>query len=303
MMQPSTTKITIQTPNTFRFTPNLDYLNRDAKECMHHIENNQITKLIELTGQTLLIQISEATHNTLSIQCLASQTPITELTRIELIDYIHNWFDIDRDISEFYALARTDALLCQTTQDHYGLRIISIPDLFEALCWGIIGQQINLSFAYTLKRQFVEKYGTSTVYNNIQYWTFPTAEKIATLNITELTAIQLTKRKSEYIIEIAQQIQSGALSKQHLQNLPTIAHIEKELIKIRGIGPWTANYVIMRCLKLPNAFPIDDIGLINAIQHAQQLDQKPTKTEIQQLAKNWSGWEAYATFYLWRTLY
>jgi DNA-3-methyladenine glycosylase II len=79
--------------------------------------------------------------------------------------------------------------------------------------------------------------------------------------------------------------------------------VEKSLIKIRGIGPWTANYVLMRCLRFPTAFPIDDVGLINAIKTLLNMDRKPTKDEILALSIPWANWESYATFYLWRVLY
>lgn len=294
---------TIPTPPTFRFAPNLAYLNRDPKECMHHIQNDQGSKLIPTSHGNTLIQVRESAPNTLQITLPAITSPIPTSHQQEITQYIHDWFDLDRDITPFYQLAKTDTLLHPAVQAHYGLRIISIPDLFEALIWGIIGQQINLSFAYTLKRQFVEKFGTSTTHAGITYWTFPTPATIAKLTPEDLTTIQFTTRKSEYTIGIAKLITTGELSKQALQQLPDLPAIEKSLTKIRGIGPWTANYVLMRCLRYPNAFPIDDIGLINAIKHALQMEQKPTKQEILNLAQNWSNWEAYATFYLWRTLY
>ena len=74
------------------------------------------------------------------------------------------------------------------------------------------------------------------------------------------------------------------------------------LVKIRGIGPWTANYVLMRCLGDPSAFPIEDIGLHNAIKLQLNLEQKPTIEEIRKVAAGWTNWQAYATFYLYRSL-
>jgi DNA-3-methyladenine glycosylase II len=93
------------------------------------------------------------------------------------------------------------------------------------------------------------------------------------------------------------------LTKEKLLNLSNHKDAEKMLVKIRGIGPWTANYVLMRCLRYPSAFPIDDVGLHNAIKHRLGKELKPTKEEIIKLAVNWTNWESYATFYLWRYLY
>jgi DNA-3-methyladenine glycosylase II len=180
---------------------------------------------------------------------------------------------------------------------------MGIPDLFEAVCWGIIGQQINLAFAYTLKRRFVETFGIQVQKKDIKCWLFPTAEAIASLSVSDLSALQMTTKKSEYLIGVAQLIVEGKLSKEMLLEAENFIAAEKMLVSIRGIGPWTANYVLMRCLRLPSAFPIDDVGLHNAIKSVLEMQQKPTVAEIRILSAGWTNWEAYATFYLWRVLY
>jgi len=112
----------------------------------------------------------------------------------------------------------------------------------------------------------------------------------------------MTVRKSEYIIGIAQLMDNGELSKEKLLAMD-FKEAEKSLTRIRGIGPWTANYVLMRCLRFPTAFPIDDVSLHNAIKFLRGSENKPTKEELMELSLNWSGWQAYAVFYLWRVLY
>jgi DNA-3-methyladenine glycosylase II len=94
----------------------------------------------------------------------------------------------------------------------------------------------------------------------------------------------------------------GQLSKDMLLNI-SLKEAEKRLTAVRGIGPWTAHYVMMRCLRHPAAFPVDDAGLINAIKTVGRMARKPTRQEVLKLAEPWKGWEAYAVFYLWRMLY
>lgn len=95
---------------------------------------------------------------------------------------------------------------------------------------------------------------------------------------------------------------SGELSREKLMKM-NFKDAEKNLIKIRGIGPWTANYVLMRCLRFPTAFPIDDVGLIRSIKILRNMNRKPTKDEILEISVPWKEWQSYATFYLWRVLY
>lgn len=153
---------------------------------------------------------------------------------------------------------------------------MGIPDLFEALCWGILGQQINLTFAYTLKRRFVESFGEHIEWNGQKYWIFPSPEFIANLTVKDLTKLKMTTRKCEYLIGVAKLITQGNLSKESFIK-SDLKDAEKTLTDIRGIGPWTANYVLMRCLKFPSAFPIDDVGLHNVIKLLTGSDHKPTK--------------------------
>ncbi|WP_281272377.1 DNA-3-methyladenine glycosylase family protein [Paenibacillus sambharensis] len=183
------------------------------------------------------------------------------------------------------------------------MHLPGIPDLFEALCWGIIGQQINLTYAHTLKRRIVEQYGRSAAAGGELYWAFPTPETIAALSVPELKELGISGRKAEYLIDTARMLAEGRLSKKLLQEAGDLKKAEAILVSIRGIGPWTANYVLMRCLKLPSAFPADDVGLHNAIKLLTGMDRKPTRQEVLKLAEPWKGWESYATLYLWRILY
>lgn len=292
----------ITLPANFDMNANLGYLTREKNECLYEIENNIITKVIAIGEMQSLVQISVIDNQQMVVQFLNGSRPIEKGEREKIATYILEWFDLDNDLTPFYEMANADPLLKIPAQKFYGLRVIGIPDLFEALCWGVLGQQINLAFAYSLKRQFVESFGGSIEWNGKKYWVFPPYERIAQLEPTDLAAIKMTVKKSEYIIGIARLMANGDLSKEQLMKMD-FKEAEKSLIKIRGIGPWTANYVLMRCLRFQTAFPIDDVGLINSIKTLRNMNQKPTKEEILALSIPWQNWESYATFYLWRVLY
>ncbi|MED4796079.1 Ada metal-binding domain-containing protein [Priestia megaterium] len=293
----------INLPVEFDMKENLGYLLREENECMFEIEGETITRVIAVEENRALVLIHANDKQQLVVHFLGETRPKIKSKRAEVVRYIQEWFDLNNDLTPFYEMAKKDPLLIKPVQDFYGLRNLGIPDLFEALCWGVLGQQINLSYAYTLKRRFVEKFGRSVEWNSKKYWFFPTYEEVAKLTIEDLADIKMTVKKCEYIIGIAQLMVNGELSKESLMKMKDFKRVEKSLIKIRGIGPWTANYVLMRCLRFPNAFPIDDVGLINSIKSLANMDRKPTKEEIMEYSIPWKGWESYATFYLWRVLY
>lgn len=297
-------ELEIQVPEAFSFEQNLAYLQRSANECMYRIEDGFVYKAIAKGNGSAVMKVGSTGEGRLALELSGMSASADQEGLMDAAQaYVREWFDLDRDLSPFYRIAASDQLLKEPAEQFYGLRLMGIPDLFEALCWGIIGQQINLAFAYTLKRRLVETYGVPVGAEDVPHWLFPSPERIASLTVSDLEPLRMTVKKCEYLIGAAEAIASGALSKERLLEAGSLKEAEKLLTGMRGIGPWTAHYAIMRCLRLPDAFPIDDVGLHNAVKSQLNMDRKPTKPELLIMSKDWSGWEAYATFYLWRLLY
>ncbi|MBB4824582.1 DNA-3-methyladenine glycosylase II [Sporosarcina luteola] len=294
-------ELRISVPKEFSFEQNIKYLSDSGNECMYEVEENHIRRALSFSGEEpVFIDITDAGTDGLLVHVYGATNDETlrNVTR-----YVSDWFDLETDLQPFYSMAQKDRYLQRAIQQFYGLRNMGIPDFFEAISWGIIGQQINLAFAFTLKRRFVETYGTFIEWRGRRYWIYPTPETIAGLTVDELMPLQMTQRKSEYLIGVARLIVEGKLSKEVVQATGSYKEAEKQLTSVRGIGPWTANYVLMRCLRSPNAFPLADVGLQNAIKYLDNLDEKPSREDILRLAVPWADWESYATFYLWRFLY
>jgi DNA-3-methyladenine glycosylase II len=295
--------ITITPPDEFRFAPNLAYLTRSPAECLYRVEDGRVLTLQTFEGIDVLQEVSSPDDHLLQLRFLGTDVPLKKSVQEAAVQYVRDWFDLETNLSSFYRIAATDPLLQDVVRDWNGLRVIGVPNLFEALCWSIMGQQINLGFAYTLKKRFVESFGRSVTVDGSAYWSFPTPETVAALSVEQLRELQFTNKKAEYVIGVAGLFAAGRLSKQSLQELGDFAAMEKELVRIRGIGPWSAHYVLMRCFRNPSAFPVQDVGLQNAVKAALGMDRKPTLEELHDLSVNWADWKAYATFYLWMTLY
>jgi DNA-3-methyladenine glycosylase II len=295
-----TTYMELHPPKEFNFDECLIFLGRSNNECLHEIEDKALYKLLKLNDELILIKVTY-NDNKIIIEFPAHKP--NKVTRVCAAKYVWELFDLDRDISLFYEAVKNDKVLSVLTNKYYGLRVIGIPDLFEALAWAIMGQQINLTFAFTLKRHFVQKYGENFIYKDKIYYLFPEPETIAKLHVSDLTAMQFTTRKSEYVIGVAEAMVDQTLTKEALFKMESYDEMQKSLISIRGIGKWTADYAIMKCLKNTSALLITDVGLHNALKFQLGLEEKPTLEEIKEMALGWTNWESYATFYLWRSLY
>ncbi len=291
-------------PEFFDLGACLAYMNRSPLECLFRSDSKGVNRLFILEGAPALVRLTVAEDQPLRLTAalLAGVRPGAEAIA-DLARYIVEWFDLDRDLAPFYRIADADPLLRPLAVSERGLRIIGIPDLFEALCWAILGQQVNLAFAYRLKQRLTAEYGESLEWEGHTYYHFPRPEVFLTVTQEELCSLQLTRNKARTVLEVAALIAGGGLSREELLALPSPEAAEQRLLKLRGIGPWTSQYVRMRCLRDTTAYPVGDVGLQNAVKFLTGMDRKPTPAELLELAVPWRGWEAYATFYLWRALY
>ena len=169
--------------------------------------------------------------------------------------------------------------------------------LYHCLMKCIIHQQLNLSFAYTLTERFVHTFGEQ----KDGVWFYPLPETIAQLDYNDLRELQFSMRKAEYVIDTSRMIADGRLDLDELDQLSDEDIMEK-LVKIRGIGPWTVQNVLLFGLGRPNLFPAADIGIQNAIKRHFGLNDKPTKEQMLEMSKEWHPYLSYASLYLWRSI-
>lgn len=291
-------KMYLPVPKEFSYEMNYQFLQRSPRELLHKVDNGTVTKLLKVGDEKILFSIKEG-DTKLIVTFLNGQptTPSKEFVK----KYITEWFDLENDLKPFYAFASKDKLLKPLVEKYYGYRIMGQPDLFESIVWAVLGQQINLQFAYTLKQRFVEKFGERLFFHDESWFLFPEAKLVASLTDDVLLPLQFSKQKSRYTIGIAEAFAAGEISKEKLKGLPLL-EAKETLMKIKGIGNWTANYALMKTFRYQDAFPLEDAGVHNAIKNLKKMDRKPSLDEVRKLFKKYKGWEAYATLYLWKSL-
>lgn len=292
------TTMRIAVPAEFDYEQNLQFLKRSPKEVLHRVEEDGVVKLLQIGEELVLFKVKTSGKG-LTVEFL-NTTPSVQ-TREHVRNFVHEWFDLETDLIPFYKLAKKDELLKDLVKKHFGYRIIGQPDLFESLVWAVLGQQINLQFAYTLKQRFVENFGEQLSWNEKNYFLFPTPTQVASLNDSHLLPLQFSRQKSKYSVNIAEAFASGTISKEKLKGLP-LQEAKEILMKVKGVGNWTANYALMKTFRYPDAFPLEDAGVHNAIKNLKGMKQKPSLAQVKRIFKNYKGWEAYATLYLWKSL-
>ena len=291
-------KIYLPVPREFSYNLNLEFLKRSPRELLHVVEGDHVLKVVKHEQEKILFRLRNGKEK-LIVEFLNGEPSAAGKRFVK--NYVLEWFDLETDLKPFYKLATSDKLLGDLVKRFYGYRIIGQPDLFESIVWAVLGQQINLQFAYTLKQRFVEKFGERLFWNNESFYFFPEAKLVANLTDDVLLPLQFSRQKSKYTIGIAQAFATGEISKEKLNGM-TFTEAKEYLIKTKGIGNWTANYALMKTFRYANAFPLEDAGIHNAIRNIKKMSRKPTLDEVKRIFRKYKGWEAYATLYLWKSL-
>ncbi|MEH7121906.1 DNA-3-methyladenine glycosylase [Bacillus sp. JJ1773] len=182
-------------------------------------------------------------------------------------------------------------------EQHYGTPIVLDFSPYNCLLKCIIHQQLNMSFAHTLTERFVKTFG----FEKEGVWFYPLPEKVAELTVEDLRELQFSGRKAEYVIGIAKEVIEGNLNFDELKT-QSDEDIFKQLIKLRGVGPWTVQNFLMFGLGRPNLFPTADIGIQNALKKLYQLEAKPAVEQMENYSKGWEPYLSYASLYLWRSI-
>lgn len=225
--------------------------------------------------------------------CHIDLPPLYEEEGVRKIKHI---FQLEVPLSEINDhFLHTD--LAQLFQQFSGMPLICDFDLYYCIMKTIIHQQLNIRFAYTLTERFVKSYGTEKE----GVWFYPSPQTISKLDYEELRKLQFSQRKAEYVIDTSRLIANGTLDLDGLTIMPD-DQVISELIKIRGVGFWTAENILLFGLGRKNLFPVKDIGIQNALKKLYNLDKKPSIEEMLSFSEGWSPYKSYASLYLWESL-
>ena len=179
-----------------------------------------------------------------------------------------------------------------------GLRVPLTADVWEALVWAILGQQVNLAFAYALRRALVAHCGKASALALLNH---PRPEALAGLAPEALMELRLSRAKAECLLRVAREVVAGDLDLEALVD-GTASRASARLLAIKGIGPWTAQYVMMRGCGFGDCVPLGDAGLTLALQRHLGLDHRPDAAETSALLAPFAPHRSLAVFHLWASL-
>jgi AraC family transcriptional regulator of adaptative response / DNA-3-methyladenine glycosylase II len=217
---------------------------------------------------------------------------------LPIIQRVRSIFDLDASPDDVSRVLARDKHLEPLLRRQPGIRVPGVWDGFELSVRAILGQQVSVAAATTLSGRLARRYGESHSVavpdigaDVAPCLIFPRPEKLLRARLGDLGII---RSRADTIRRVAKHVAEGQINFDPSQSVDEFC---RALLAIKGIGEWTAQYIAMRALKDPDAFPHSDLGLLRAFDAPDRERAKPA--ELKARAEAWRPWRAYAALLLW----
>jgi DNA-3-methyladenine glycosylase II len=241
-------------------------------------------------GERPVVLTVSAKNRRAKTLALTASAPVSA----EVLEAWARWvlFD-DLDLAPYYRIAEPHPVMGPIVRELWGVKPMRPASLLEMAVIVITEQQISLAAANRIRARFVEHFGDQVD----GVWVFPTAKVLARASLAEIRGCGYSQRKAEYIRDFAALVNSGGLDLESLKILPE-ADVYERLLGIRGWGPWSANYFLVRGLARPDCVPTDDLAIRTVVGKYLGAGGRATAAEVAALVEPFRPYRGLTAFYL-----
>jgi AraC family transcriptional regulator of adaptative response / DNA-3-methyladenine glycosylase II len=211
-----------------------------------------------------------------------------------VVERVRRMFDLDANMAAIHAILGADPVLAEAVASNPGLRLPGSWDPFETAVRAVVGQQISVKGARTIIGRLVARRGKAFKGDAAFQLThfFPDA---TALRAARLEAMGMPTRRAMTLHHLSSAVAEGEIG---FEVRGRLADFIARMTRVPGIGDWTAQYIAMRALGEPDAFPTADLGIIRALARG---GRRPSPKAVAALAERWRPWRAYAAIQLWHS--
>jgi DNA-3-methyladenine glycosylase II len=245
-----------------------------------------------------VVQVAPSQHPMLQVAVRGSNLPPS--TRCEAMSALTRLLGVDRCLDDFYGAAADDPGLGQLARLFCGLKPPRFPTVFEALVNAFACQQVTLSLGIQLLNRLAAACARSRDVAGDRAYAFPSPDDLAGRTPNELRALGFSRQKGEAIIELARAVARRRFDLDALEGLDDAAAVAR-LRSLRGVGRWTAEYVLLRGLGRLHVFPGDDVGARNNLQRWLGILEPLDYEGVQRALARWQPFQGlvYLHLLLW----
>jgi len=283
---------TIRLPGDYDWASFLAYQGRDRNSPTERVFHGRLQRVLRTAEGIWLLElhsIGAAVH----VQVL--QAPVSRSSALSVHAALVRYLGL---ACEPAPLERRLASAGLISPKRKGMRLYLTPAPFEAIVWAILGQQVNLNFAFTLRGRLIQTLAQGAQDGLLAH---PEPEELAHCPHGTLKSLQISGAKAEALRAAGE---AFARFPHHFAGLGSTPYsfAREELLALRGVGEWTAQYVLMRGYGFPDCVPLQDAALKRAVQSHLRLERPPTASQIEHFLEPFSPHRSLAVFHLWANL-
>jgi DNA-3-methyladenine glycosylase II len=264
------------------------------------VGDDSFTKALCCAGQAVAFRVrqkGDVDRPTLDVDLFSDRALGAGVWR-HVLGRVGALLSIDEDLAPFHALAAADPAMAPLVGRLRGLHHVKFPSAFEAACWGVINQRIQLRLARAMKSALVRRAGARVVVDGVEHWGFPEPRAVESLGETELARLLPGGRRARAVLGLARAFSS--VDERFLERAP-IDEVREWLRAIHGVGPFTSGFVLYRGLGRFDGANVVSPKLVDA---ASRIHGRPLSArDVARLASEYGAWGGHWMLYVWASTF
>ena len=291
-------KVKLTPSPPFDFSKSLEFLldfMPTKKE--QEVANKSLTKAVEIKGYAIAFRIiDEGTVQKPALSFTAySESEFNKETEKAVIDRVSFYLSLQDDLKGFYQIAKQDKAFKPVVEKLYGLKQVKFLTPFENTCWAILGQRAPMTVAHAMKEKIIQKFGGHINVEDIDYYAFPEPNGLP-VEHEKLFELIRNERKADYLAAATKAFRQ--VDEQWLRNAP-FDDVYSWLTSIKGIGPWSAHFILIRGLGRMERLLSVEGELASAVGRIYKGKEEPmSEKEVMDLAEKYGKWQGYWAYYI-----
>jgi DNA-3-methyladenine glycosylase II len=204
---------------------------------------------------------------------------------------------LDAPLGQFYRHAAKHPLFRPILRSLYGVKPLRPPSLYEMAIIAITEQQLAYPVAVKMRARLVDALGKKMVWAGKEYRAFPTAQALAECKVNDLRALSFSARKAGYLIDLSRRVALDGMNLEELRDRPN-EEVIAVLTSLRGLGRWSAEYLLTRGLGRSDVFAADDLGIQTLVGKYLGPGRRLSAEECRKILKPWGAYQRWVVFYL-----
>ena len=288
------TQTRLPLPNGFRPQDFLCFHARDKQAVAERVTDNTLEKAVVLQGHPALLTLSFEAQAV--IYSLAFDDAQPSMTAQDMLSVVQHMLGFTQPITGFEQAFSEHPMLGEIIAKQAGLRVPVSVSPFEAVTWAILGQQVSLNAAISLRRKFIQ---LANIQHSSGFYCYPGPLQVSQLSLEALRQAGISQSKANTLVKVGELVVAGQLPMNDwLQQQAPATDIAAALASVKGIGPWTISYTLLRGYGWLDGSLHGDAAVRRALKKLMAVDQVSEK-EAEQWLQAFSPWRALLAAHLW----